>query len=143
MLHALIGVVLGVLICAGPVPGRPEKDPPKDKTGVPSEKTDAKVDRSLTGIVEKVEVKDEEGGTLTMRSSGPPQANAYRYLFRIDAKTKILTAKGEPLEDGLKSRQLAGAEVRVVFVDRRPGADKPAAPDFHLARTVQLIRPGK
>src|SRR5438094_311777 len=98
MSRTLIGVVLGVLIGV-PLPAEEEKDKPKDKPAIPSEKIDAKVDRSLTGFVEKINAKDEKTGTLMLRTD----RDIPRYRFEINDKTKILTAGNEPLEGGLKS----------------------------------------
>jgi len=153
MVRVTIGL-LGVLLCLGVALAQPGKEEPKDKPrdkGVPSEKIDPRVSRSLTGIVEKVVATEENSGTLKMRSSGTREGKLYQYTFQIDARTKILTSKGETLKGGLKSPLLARAEVRVVFVDRpREGdkpspdgdKDRPAAAELHMARTVQVIRAG-
>jgi hypothetical protein len=105
----------------------------------PSEKTDNSVDRSLTGFIEKVEAKDEKSGTFVMRTD----KDLPRYTFQVDPGTKILGEKSSPLEAGLKSPLLVGAEVRVVFVDRQPKGDKKDQTDTHVCRTLQIINPGK
>jgi hypothetical protein len=76
-----------------------EKEKPKDPPPELREKIDGKVDRSLTGHVEKVEAKEESSGVLVVRT-GEDQP---LYRFQIDAKTKILTNKGAPLAGGLSS----------------------------------------
>ncbi len=127
MSRAFVAFVLGALVCVGQLPAQP------------TEKIDAKVDRSLTGFVAKVEAKDENNGTVTMRTSGPPSS----YKYHVDAKTKLLTAKGERLKDGLKSSLLPGAEVVVLFVDRRPKGETPLPAGTRYAHAVRLIRPAK
>jgi len=141
-----IAVVLGLLLGAGLVLAQEKdkaKEPPRDK-GPRGEKIDARVNRSLAGVVEKVEAKSENSGTLQMRSSGPAKESLYRYTFLVSSKTKIVTARGKPLKDGLKSRRLAkGAEVVVQFDDRKPGSDRPAPAGKHFAHRIQLIEPTK
>jgi len=131
-------VVLGTLVGAGLVLAQG-----KDRGGR-GEKIDSRVNRSLTGVVEKVEVKSATSGTLKMRSSGPAKGSLYRYTFLVNDRTKIVTAKGKALKDGLKSPRLAkGAEVVVQFDDRKPGSDKPAPAGKHFAHRIQLIEPTK
>src|SRR4051794_33544327 len=101
MSRALIAVVLGLLICVSSIRAQKKEVPeerPKDK-GPATERIDAKTSRSLTGTVEKIEAKDENNGTLKMRSSGPREGKLYHYTFQVDSKTKLLTAKGEQLKD--------------------------------------------
>ena len=135
MSRFLSGLVLA-LLCA-PV-SADEKQKPKDPPPELREKIDGKVDRSLTGHVEKIEAKEDSSGVLVVRIG----ENEPLYRFQIDAKTKILTNKGEPLAGGLNSRLLTKAEVRVEFIDVQPKGEKPG-PDAHLCRTVQIINPGK
>ena len=143
MSRSLMAVVLGSLLGTGLVLAQ-DKDKVKDKPKRPAlgEKIDARVNRSLTGVIEKVEAKTGASGVLKMRSSGPKKESPYRYTFLIDAKTKILTAQAKPLKDGLKSPRLkVGAEVVVQFDDRKPGSDKPAPAGKHFAHRIQLIDP--
>ena len=149
MPRSVMSSVLGLVACAGLLAAQEVGAEKRTKAPPQTEKTDPRVDRSITGHVEKVDARDEHHGTLALRSSGTdrPQ-NPYRYSFQVDEKTRLLTARGKELERGLKSRELTGAEVRVVFVDTRPGtppssADKTARRHHYFARTIELINPGK
>jgi hypothetical protein len=104
----------------------------KPKPGSPTEKIDGKSDRALTGFVEKIEAKDENKGTVVMRTSGP------KYRLVVNENTKILTAKGDPLNLGLKSPLLAKAEIRVTFFDKEPKGKK-VKEDIHVCNTIQLV----
>jgi len=144
MNRVVFSLVLGLLVGAVPV-GVAQDSKPKDSPpakGPLREKIDPDFNRSLTGVVEKVEAKEDGSGTLKLRSSGPAGATPYQYTFQIDGKTKITDPEGKPLADGLKSRVLAGAAVRVAFVDEKPGGGK-APPKTHFAQEVQLIRAKK
>jgi len=157
MARTLVGSLLALAVCAGGLVWAQGRKVGGGQGGTPLEKTDSRVDRSLTGHVEKVEARDEHHGSLAVRSSGAPARGApgrgtgtgkapeaaYDYLFQVDAKTRLLTAEGKALEGGLKSRRLPWAEVRVVFVDERRGEPRPGRPHEHFARAVQLISPGK
>ena len=86
------------------------------------EETDMKVDRMLTGHVEKVDAADEHHGTLQMRSSdinkgvagenpvGREKAPNYLYTFQVNENTRFLNPQGKELEHGLKSPLLDRAE---------------------------------
>jgi len=154
MMRILVCLVLGLVVGAA---GRLAAE---DKKGPLSEKTDSKVDRSITGHVEKVDARDEHHGTLAVRATGAgpgakdagkdkpaPPDKPYHYTFRVDDKTRLLTAQGKDLERGLKNPLLARAEVRVVFIDHTPKAGGKGAeadkPRQHLARAIQLIQPDK
>jgi hypothetical protein len=122
MRRTRVGWLAGLLLGAGVLGAQP-----------PSEKTDARKDRSLTGTVEKVDARAKGHGFFTVRSSGPrADKGLYRYELRIEPDTRLLNARGKELEGGLN--RLKGAEVRVVLVDRK---------GEHVARTVQLIRPAR
>jgi hypothetical protein len=141
-------LALGLVVCGAGLLVAQDRPKPPDPKGPRTEKIDSKVDRSITGRVEEVRARDGHHGTLTVRTSGPGPdkkgpASPYRYTFRVDEKTRLLNAKGKDLEDGLKHQQLQGAEVRVLFVDRRPGEDEASKPNRPYARTVQLMHPGK
>jgi len=142
----MLRVLAVILMCALPGAGflpAPEKVKPPDRKPT-GEKIDAKANRSLTGVVEKVQAKGEQSGTLKMRSSGPAKEKLYRYTFQVDASTKFLTAAGKALKAGLKSPRLArGAEVVVQFDDRKPGTSKLAPAGTHFALRIQLIDPEK
>ncbi len=138
MSRILLGSLLGVSIVVLPIFGD-DKDKPKDKPAIPIEKIDGTMDRSLTGFIEKVEAKDGKNGTFVMRTS----KDLPRYTFQVDSKTKILTAKNDPLEAGLENPRLVRAEVRVLFIDRKPKEEKPDQPNVHICRLVQIINPGK
>ncbi len=124
----IIGVVLGFLIGFSAL----GQEKPKE-----TEKIDGKLDRSLTGFIEKIDAKDATTGSFVMRTD----KDQPRYTFQVDAKTKFLTNKGEPLDAGLQNPKLANAEVRVLFVDLKPKDVK--SPDLHLCHTLQIINPGK
>jgi hypothetical protein len=130
MLRAFGGFVLASALVVSPAWA--EKKTEKPKPGTPTEKIDGKADRALTGFVEKVEAKEENKGIVTMRTSGT------KYKLVVNEKTKILTAKGDPLNLGLKSPELAKAEIRVTFVDKVPKGDK-AKQDTHVCSTIQLM----
>jgi hypothetical protein len=138
MSRIVLGCVLGISIVVLPILGQ-DRDRPKDKPAIPIEKIDGTMDRSLTGFIEKVEAKDGKNGTFVMRTS----KDLPRYTFQVDSKTKILTAGNEALEAGLESPRLVRAEVRVLFIDRKPKEAKTGQPDDHLCRLVQIINPGK
>jgi len=133
---ALLGLVLLVLPAA--------QAPGQNRT----EKTDANVDRSLTGRVEKINAQNERQGTLVVRSSGAPApapgGKRYVYTFQISEQTQLRTPRGKELERGLQSPLLAGAEVRVTFIDIPPPPQAPGnRANQHMARVVQLIKPGE
>ena len=137
----LIAAALGMLIAAAPGSGQRE-DPPRPNGPTDRiEKTDPSVDRSLTGIVDSVDAKDENNGKLTLHTS-PPDNALYRYVFQIDeGHTKLLTADGNPLKDGLKSRLLLGAEVRVGFVEPGQAAPYRRRPDCFSPAPCRSSRP--
>src|SRR3954453_3189106 len=117
MSRVLTGVVLAALLGA---PRGAREDKPKEKPAVPGEKIDAKANRSLTGVIEKVDAKNEKAGTFVLR------AGEEKYTFQVDGKTKVLRATGDPLEGGLGSPLLKNAQVRVLFFDKeaKGGPDK-------------------
>ena len=132
MARTLISSVLGFCIVLLPAFGA-------EKPKTPAEKIDGSVDRSLTGFIEKIDAKDEKSGTFVMRTD----KDLPRYTFQVDANTKVLTNKSDPLDAGLKSPLLVGAEVRVVFIDRKPKAEKKDQMDTHVCRTLQIIKTEK
>lgn len=136
MPRALVGVVLAIVFCAGNTPAEEEKEKPKDRPAIPGEKVDAKGNRVLTGTVESIETKDEKNGILVVRTSG---ANS-RSKFWVDNKTKVLQVTADPLEGGLKSPVLMGAEVRITFVERQ---SQGVPPDLPVCQMLQVLKPAK
>src|SRR3954447_22305551 len=109
MARLIVGLVLALAVCAGGLVVAQDRPKPPEKKGPKVEAIDSKVDRSVTGRVEKVRAKGEHHGTLTVRTSGPGPdqkgpASPYAYTFRVDGKTRLLTSKGKELEGGLKAR---------------------------------------
>jgi hypothetical protein len=132
MWRTMIGSVLGFCIVLLPAFGVEKPKPP-------AEKIDGSVDRSLTGFIEKIDAKDEKSGTFVMRTD----KDLPRYTFQVDANTKVLSNRSDPLADGFKSPLLVGAEVLVVFIDRKPNAEKKDQKDTHICRTLQIIKAEK
>lgn len=140
----VLAAAVMTLLCAAPTFGQPKEEKPKEKSGDPIEKIDPSVDRSITGFVEQIEAKDASNGKVTVRSSGPAKGSPYQYIFQVDeGKTKLQDAKKDLLSDGLKSRLLKDAEVRVEFVDEKRNDAGPAAPGVHFARRIQIIQAKK
>src|SRR5947209_2919883 len=70
MARTLVCSLLGLVVCAGgPVPAQ-DRGKVIDKKGPPAEKTDNKVDRSITGHVEKIDARDEHHGTVLVKGTG-------------------------------------------------------------------------
>ena len=133
MSRILMGVVLGALVSVAAAAAGEDRDRPPSSP----KKTDSKPERSLTGVVEKIDAKDNHTGTLVLLSGDQ------RYTIQIDKKTKILQKTADPLEMGLKNAKLKGARARVLYVEVRQKADNGKSVDVHLARTIQVLKAKK
>jgi len=125
MPRLLIGAASAVVLCAG--------------LAALASAADAKANQSREGVVDRIEVQDEQTGTVRLR----PDKDLPRYVFKITKETKILTDKADPLEGGLKSPLLKGAQVRVVFVEKDGKADKADQEAVRVCRSLQILKPAK
>ncbi len=127
MSRFLIGVVLATLVCAAGVLAAEDREKPRSE-------------RTVTGVIEKVDAQSEKAGTVVLRTAGDEPV---RLTLEINSKTKVLRPTADPLEQGLKNPRLKRSRAKVVYVDLQRKGESGKARIVHLCRTLQIIKPDK